>query len=133
MIVGIADTHATLWYLFSDSRLGRAASAFIDTAIANGDHIGVSAISVAEMVYLTEKGRITATALDDVRRAVADPKAVLRYVPVDENVALNMAAVSRDEIPDLPDRIIAATAHLQGVPVLTRDGRIHASNIQAIW
>lgn len=50
MIVAIADTHATIWYLFSDPRLGRAASAFIDQTIANGDHIGVSAISLAEMV-----------------------------------------------------------------------------------
>ncbi len=110
MIVAIADTHTALWYLYSDPRLGRSASAFIDTAISNGDHIGVSAISIAEMVYLTEKGRIPAIALRDVRSAVADPKAVLRYISVDEKIALNMAAVSRGEVPDLPDRIIAATA-----------------------
>jgi PIN domain nuclease of toxin-antitoxin system len=29
MVVAVADTHTTLWYLFSDLRLGRAASAFI--------------------------------------------------------------------------------------------------------
>ena len=67
MVVAIADTHTTLWYLFSDPRLGRAASAFIDATVADGNHIGVSAISVAEMVYLIEKGRIPATALTDVR------------------------------------------------------------------
>ncbi len=122
MIAAIADTHAALWYLFSDSRLGHSASAFIDTTVADGDHIGVSAISIAEMVYLIEKGRIPATALDDVRSAVADPKAVLRYVPLDETIAMNISAISRDEGPDLPDRIIAATAHLYGVPVLSRDG-----------
>lgn len=33
MIVAIADTHAAIWYLFSDARLGRAASAFIDPEI----------------------------------------------------------------------------------------------------
>ncbi len=50
MIVAIADTHPVLWYLFSDPRLGKAASAFIDDAIADGDHVGVSAIMIAEMV-----------------------------------------------------------------------------------
>ena len=30
MIVAIADTDAVIWYLFSDPRLGKAASAFID-------------------------------------------------------------------------------------------------------
>ena len=78
MVVAIADTHTTLWYLFSDPRLGRAASAFIDATVADGNHIGVSSISVAEMVYLIVKGRIPATALTDVQAAVADPKAVLK-------------------------------------------------------
>jgi PIN domain nuclease of toxin-antitoxin system len=50
MIVGIADTHAAIWYLFSDQRLGWEASAFIEKTIADGDHIGLSAISLAEMV-----------------------------------------------------------------------------------
>ena len=34
MIVAIADTHTTIWYLYSDSRLGNAASDFIDNAIS---------------------------------------------------------------------------------------------------
>ncbi len=56
MIVAISDTHATIWCLFSDPRLGHAASAFIDAAAANGDHIGVSAISLAEMATYSRKG-----------------------------------------------------------------------------
>jgi PIN domain nuclease of toxin-antitoxin system len=130
MIVAIADTHTAIWYLFSDSRLGRAASAFIDDTIAAGDHIGVSAISIAEMVYLIEKGRIPANALNDLHTATADPKAVLRHVPLDENIAMKMSEVPRQDLPDLPDRAIAATALFYGVPVLSR---IRASAIQTIW
>ena len=69
MIVAIADTHTAIWYLFSHPRLGKAASAFIDETIAKGDHVGVSAISIAEMIYLVEKGRIPANALNDLRAA----------------------------------------------------------------
>jgi len=133
MIIAIADTHAAIWYLFSDPRLGSAASAFIDDTIAKGDHIGVSAISLAEMVYLIEKGRIPANSLNDLPAAIADPTAILQHVPLDENVAMKMREVSRQDIPDLPDRIIAATAQLRGVPVLSRDGRIRSSTIQTIW
>ena len=133
MIVAIADTHTAIWYLFSDPRLGRAASAFIDATIASGDHIGISAISFTEMVYLIEKERIPASALDDVLAAIADPKNVLQQVPLDDTVAVAMRQVPRQDIPDLPDRIIAATALFQGVPVLSRDGRIRASNIKTIW
>ena len=69
MIVAIADTHAAIWYLFSDPRLGKAASAFIEETISKGDHIGVSAISLAEMVYLVEKARIPPNALNDLHAA----------------------------------------------------------------
>ena len=133
MLAAIADTHTVMWYLFSDSRLGRAASGFIDATIANGDHIGVSAISVAEMVYLAEKGRIPATVLEDVLAAMADPRIVLQEVPVDAVIATKMREVPRADIPDLPDRIIAATANHFGLPLLSRDSRIRSSGIKTIW
>jgi PIN domain nuclease of toxin-antitoxin system len=133
MIVAIADTHAAIWYLFSDPRLGNAASAFIDATLASGDHIGVSSISLAEMVYLIEKARIPGTALKDLNAAIADSRAVLKHVPLDENVAMKMTEVPRQDVPDLPDRVIAATALLRRVPVLSRDDRIRSSSIKTIW
>jgi PIN domain nuclease of toxin-antitoxin system len=133
MIAAIADTHTAIWYLFSDPRLGRAASAFIDATIINGYHIGLSAISLAEMVYLIEKGRIPAHALDDVLGAIAHPKAVLQQIPLDDSIVVKMRAVSRQDIPDLPDRIIAATAQFYAVPLLSRDARIRSSTIHTIW
>jgi PIN domain nuclease of toxin-antitoxin system len=133
MIAAIADTHAAIWYLFSDPRLGSAASAFIDATVAAGDHIGVSSISLAEMVYLAEKARIPANALNDLHHAIANPKAVTKHIPLDEDVAMKMTEVPRQDVPDLPDRVIAATALLRGIPVLSRDSRIRSSGIATIW
>ena len=62
MIVAIADTHAAIWYLFSDPRLGSAASDFIDDTIARGDHIGVSAISVPKMYCAVGRGPLPSIA-----------------------------------------------------------------------
>jgi PIN domain nuclease of toxin-antitoxin system len=45
MLRVIADTHALIWYLFSDVRLSPTALAAIQAAIANGDQIGFSVIS----------------------------------------------------------------------------------------
>ena len=44
-----------------------------------------------------------------------------------------MKAIVRQEVPDLPDRVIAATALQLSVPVVSRDGRIRASSVQTIW
>ena len=133
MLSAIADTHAAIWYLFSDPRLGRAASDFFEQATASGNHIGVSAISFAEMVYLMEKQRVPANALDDLLAAMGDPKAVLQEVPLDAAIVARMREIPREDIPDLPDRVIAATAQYLGVPVLSRDGRIRSSAISTIW
>lgn len=133
MIVAIADTHAVIWYLFSDPRLGKAASAFIDEAIADGNHIGVSAITIAEVIYLVEKARIPANAVHDLHAATSDPNAVLQYVPLDENIAIRMMEIPRQDVPDLPDRIIAASASFYSVPLLTRDERIQGLSLQTIW
>lgn len=96
----------------SDARLGKAASSFIDDAVSKGNHIGVSAISIA---------------------AIADRRAVLRRLPLDHEVAAKMAEILREDVPDLSDRVIAATGLFYRVPVLSRDSRIKASAIQTIW
>jgi predicted nucleic acid-binding protein len=40
--------------------------------------------------------------------------------------------IGRAEIPDMPDRIIAATAVCLGVPLVMRDGKIRASAVRTI-
>ena len=41
--------------------------------------------------------------------------------------------VSRSEVPDLPDRIVAATAAALQTPLISRDRKIRASQVQTIW
>jgi len=82
---------------------------------------------------LVEKGRITALALEDVRSALDHPNHVFREAPFTKDVVTAMRKVARDEVPDMPDRIVAATAVYSGVPVVSRDGKIRGSNVQTIW
>jgi PIN domain nuclease of toxin-antitoxin system len=133
MIAGVADTHAGLWYLFGDSHLSAAAKLAIETVAHSRQKIAISAITLAEIVYLVEKGRIRASAYDDLQDALRNPDHVLQEAPLTSEIADAMRQVPRADIPDMPDRIVAATAAYFGVPVISRDGRIRASNIQTIW
>jgi len=54
----VADTHTVVWYLYDDARLSLAARTWIEDAAAAGEQIAISAITLAEMIYLIEKGRI---------------------------------------------------------------------------
>ena len=129
----VADTHAVLWYLIKSPKLSRKARAALDRALATGDPIHVSTISVVEIVYLTEKGRLPAETLEQVTSALRDKAQGVREVPVDSQIAEALRRVARDEVPDMPDRIIAATGLHLSVPVVSRDRRIRASNIETIW
>jgi PIN domain nuclease of toxin-antitoxin system len=122
-----------VWYVFDDRRLSTRANAFIDRAVSEGEGIAVSAISLAEIVYLVEKGRVPASTYDEVNRVLADPTSVLVEAPLTIKVVEAMRLVPRDAVPDMPDRIIAATAIYLGVPVISRDGMIRASTVETVW
>jgi PIN domain nuclease of toxin-antitoxin system len=133
MVAGVADTHTALWYLTRHPRLSETARNFIDAAAAAGHSIALSAISLAEIVYLVEKNRLPEAAFQDLKRALADPDYVIDEAPFNSDVVEAMRLVSRNDIPDMPDRIVAATGVHLDVPVISRDGRIRASNVRTIW
>ncbi len=133
MITAIADTHAAIWYLFRDARLADGARSFIDDARQQGKKVGVSAISLAELVYLQEKDRVSRDTLPTLLARLRDPEVVLQEVPVNGPIAERMQDISRNSVPDLPDRVIAATALHFGVPVISRDRKIQASGIETVW
>jgi predicted nucleic acid-binding protein len=66
-------------------------------------------------------------------REVESDDALLVEIPFDRNIALTLRQVDRSQIPDLPDRIIAATALYLNLPVISRDRRIQLSSIDTIW
>jgi len=88
---------------------------------------------LAEIVYLSEKGRISPLTLERLLAAVDTTNAVLVEVPFNRDVANALHLVNRTEVPDLPDRIIAATALHLGVPLISRDSKIQLSSVNTIW
>jgi len=114
-------------------RLSSTARVFIDSAADAGNSIGLSPISLAEMLYLTEKNRRPALAYEALTAALANTMYVIEEVPFNSGVVEAMRQVSRTEIPDMPDRIVAATAIFLNVPVISRDRRIRTSAVKTIW
>ena len=133
MIAGVADTHTAIWHLFGDARLSKAAASFIDNAATARQRIAVSSVTLAEIVYLVEKNRLPQAAYDDLKAALLDPAHVLKEAPFTMEIVEVMRQVSRDAVPDMPDRFVAATAVYYGVPVISRDGKIRASSVATIW
>lgn len=133
MFAAVTDTHSVVWYLAQDNRLSPAAKSFMDTAAQNGERIGVSSISLVEIVYLIERNRIPAESLSRLAAAIASPRSALTEVPLDIRIVRALTTIDSSQIPEMPDRIIAATAAYLHVPLVSRDARIQSSGLHTIW
>jgi PIN domain nuclease of toxin-antitoxin system len=129
----VIDTHALIWFLEGNSRLGANANAIL----SNPDsQLVIPAITLAEAVWIVERGRTSIPSAKDLFSAVeADPR-VLIY-PLDKDVIETTMSLSA--INEMHDRQITATAIVLAskgeiVQLLTCDRNITASAlVPVIW
>lgn len=130
----VADTHTIIWYLRSPEKLSTNAVNALDNALNNSESIFISAISLVEMNYLVEKNRIPTSSLEQLLQLIDDPLVNLVVIPLDTPVAKAFTQIPREIVPEMGDRIIAATALYLGLPLVTKDHKIsNLSNIQIVW
>ncbi|WP_121969235.1 PIN domain-containing protein [Leptolyngbya sp. BC1307] len=130
----VADTHAVIWFLRNAKQLSDNAATAMDGAIQSNQPIYIASISLVEMVYLTERDRIPAAAFEKLMATLDKPISTFEVVPLDLTITLELASIDRAIVPEMPDRIIAATAQSLGLPLVTRDRSIqNLSTLKTIW
>ena len=130
----VTDTHALLWHLSEDPALSDAARDTFQSADMGQSDIFIPSIVLAEVVYLAERQRVPADQIDRIASLPDAHGSHYHAVALDTQVIQAMRRISRDAVPDMPDRIIAATALFLGLPLITRDERIVGSGlIQCLW
>ena len=129
----VADTHALIWYILEPERLSDSAITIFDQVIDSQGIVYLSAISMVEICYLIDKGRLSETVLSRVMAAIASEDSGISIVAVDLAIGITVRQIERDIVPDMPDRIIAATAYHLDLPLITRDRKIQNSKIETIW
>ena len=130
----VVDTHAIIWYLVEPDRLSQLALDALEGSITAGEPVYISAISLIEICYLIEKRRIATDLLQRILEVINDPDPRLIVVPINLSIAITLRDINRETVPDMPDRIIAATALHLNLPLVTRDSKIQSAGaIVTIW
>jgi len=112
----VVDTHTIVWYLQDDPRLSTKAANALDGGTAAGDVIYVPSICLVELSCLIEKRRLPAIVREQLIQTLDDSTSPCSLVPLDRIVADALELVKRSEVPDLPDRIVAARAVAMRAP-----------------
>lgn len=134
MTAVVADTHALIWYLCKPNKLSTEALNALDSATNLGELIYISTISLVEIIYLVEKKRLSQEILNTIKNALNSNNFGLALSELDINVVDKLAEIKRDIVPDMPDRIIAATALSLEIPLVSCDSKVrNLSVITVIW
>ncbi len=130
----VSDTHALHWHLTGNNRLSATARRIFEETDAGMHQILVSGIVLIEFIYLVEKGRLERERVDDRFRRLAVPNGSYAVAPLDLSIAQALQRVPRTLVPEMPDRIITATALALSLPLITRDHTIRQSAlVPTIW
>ena len=129
-MVLLADTVAFIWHLRRHRKLSQRAGQLLEGADAAQHTVYISVITLMEMLHVIEQ-RESKMRLDKViERLISSPGYVI--LPLDEEIV--RIAASIDDVPELHDRMLVATANLFEVPILTNDPVISASrHASVIW
>jgi PIN domain nuclease of toxin-antitoxin system len=128
----LLDTHAWIWWVEQDARLGAKAIAALDTFAVERRPF-LCDISLWEVATLVERGRLVLDVpLDEWVHAAAHTRSV-RLLPMTPRIAVEIADLPEAFHRDPADRIIVATSRAHRVPVLTHDERIRRSRLVSLW
>ena len=127
----LLDTHIVIWLAFEPDKLSKRAKEVIRAARVEGG-LAISGITLVELAWLAEKRRVETTlSVESFVRLCASKMTVL---PITPEIAARAVSFPDSYPKDPQDRLIGATALVEGIQLVTHDKLIKKSGVvPVIW
>lgn len=128
----VLDTNSLIWWISNPEKLSGKARKEIENA--KKTTIYISSMSVFEIYILLRKGRLKIDIFPDQWLERIESLPFVRFVPIDNKIAIAAVELTDFDHKDPADRIIIATALNLGAKLVTADKKIlDYSHVQSVW
>ena len=128
----LVDTHVVLWLAFHRDRLSKKAHEVIEEARKSKDGLAICDITLLELATLASRGRLNLNI--SIEAFLAEVESRFVVLPIRSGACARIVELPATYPKDPADRIIGATALVEGLTLLTEDSEIRRSNVvRTIW
>jgi PIN domain nuclease of toxin-antitoxin system len=128
----LLDTHVVMWLAQDYGRISMKAQSVIEDVRKKDRGLAVASISLVEIARLSSWGQIFLK--PDAQTVLAEIERRFIVLPITAKIALQAYALPPSYPKDPADRVIGATALMEGLSLVTADQAIRQSKaVPTIW
>lgn len=126
------DTHVLVWLSIEPGKLSSKAKVAIESARENGEGMAISDITLLELATMARKGRLQLNMTFE--SFLQEIEARFTILPITGRACVRTTTLPAGYPKDPADRVIGATALVEGLTLLTADKEILRSKaVPTIW